>query len=98
MAGARATVQLRELQQQEAAVNYQKTVLKAWQEIDDALSAYRAEQQQAQELKARATRPAMPTGLPRRATTAESVISPLCSTRSAAICKRVAIWLVAKVV
>ena len=48
-----ATVQLRELQQQEAAVNYQKTVLKAWQEIDDALSAYRAEQQQAQELKAR---------------------------------------------
>lgn len=48
-----ATVQLRELQQQEAAVNYQKTVLKAWQEIDDALSAYSAEQQQAQELKTR---------------------------------------------
>ena len=48
-----ATVQLRELQQQEAAVNYQKTVLKAWQEIDDALSAYSAEQQQAQELQAR---------------------------------------------
>lgn len=48
-----ATVQLRELQQQEAAVNYQKTVLKAWQEIDDALAAYSAEQQQAQELKAR---------------------------------------------
>ena len=42
-----ATVQLRELQQQEAAVNYQKTVLKAWQEIDDALAAYSAEQQQA---------------------------------------------------
>ncbi|MCE1250590.1 MAG: efflux transporter outer membrane subunit, partial [Comamonadaceae bacterium] len=38
-----ATVQLRELQQQEAAVNYQTTVLKAWQEIDDALSAYGAE-------------------------------------------------------
>lgn len=48
-----ATVQLRELQQQEAAVNYQKTVLKAWQEIDDALSAYSAEQQQVQELKKR---------------------------------------------
>jgi len=48
-----ATVQLRELQQQEAAVNYQKTVLQAWQEIDDALSAYSAEQQQVQELKAR---------------------------------------------
>lgn len=49
-----ATVQLRELQQQEAAVNYQKTVLKAWQEIDDALSAYSAEQQQAQQLQTRA--------------------------------------------
>lgn len=49
----KATVQLRELQQQEAAVNYQKAVLKAWQEIDDALSAYSAEQQQAQQLKAR---------------------------------------------
>lgn len=48
-----ATVQLRELQQQEAAVNYQKTVLQAWQEIDDALSAYSAEQQQVQELKIR---------------------------------------------
>lgn len=48
-----ATVQLRELQQQEAAINYQQTVLKAWQEIDDALSAYSAEQQQARELKAR---------------------------------------------
>ncbi len=48
-----ATVQLRELQQQEAAVNYQKTVLKAWQEIDDALAAYSAEQQQARELKTR---------------------------------------------
>lgn len=49
----KATVQLRELQQQEAAVNYQRTVLKAWQEIDDALSAYSAEQQQAQELQIR---------------------------------------------
>lgn len=49
----RATVQLRQLQQQEAAVEYQKTVLKAWQEIDDALSAYSAEQQQAHELRLR---------------------------------------------
>jgi NodT family efflux transporter outer membrane factor (OMF) lipoprotein len=39
----RATVTLRELQQQEAAVAYQQTVLKAWHEIDDALSAYTAE-------------------------------------------------------
>lgn len=48
-----ATVQLRELQQQEAAVNYQKTVLKAWQEIDDALSAYSAELRQSRELQIR---------------------------------------------
>lgn len=46
-------VQLRELEQQEAAVNYQRTVLKAWQEIDDALSGYAAELQQERELQAR---------------------------------------------
>lgn len=45
----KSVVQLRELEQQEAAVNYQKTVLKAWQEIDDALSAYVAKQQQLRE-------------------------------------------------
>jgi NodT family efflux transporter outer membrane factor (OMF) lipoprotein len=39
----RAIVKLRELQQQEAAVNYQQTVLKAWHEVDDDLSAYQAE-------------------------------------------------------
>ena len=49
----KSVVQLRELEQQEAAVNYQKTVLKAWQEIDDALSAYTAEQQQVQQLELR---------------------------------------------
>lgn len=48
-----SVVQLRELEQQEAAVNYQKTVLKAWQEIDDALSAYTAEQQQMRQLELR---------------------------------------------
>jgi outer membrane protein TolC len=41
----RATVTLRELQQQEAAVAYQQTVLRAWHEIDDALNAYTAERQ-----------------------------------------------------
>lgn len=41
----RATVTLRKLQQQEAAVAYQQTVLKAWHEIDDALSSYGAERQ-----------------------------------------------------
>ncbi|HTJ99162.1 MAG TPA: efflux transporter outer membrane subunit [Bordetella sp.] len=39
----RATIVLRELAQQEAAVSYQQTVLKAWQEIDDALTGYDAE-------------------------------------------------------
>lgn len=46
----RAVVELRELQQQEAAVNYQRTVLRAWREIDDALAAYAAEQQRYAEL------------------------------------------------
>ncbi|WP_017525325.1 efflux transporter outer membrane subunit [Pusillimonas noertemannii] len=49
----RSVVHLRELEQQEAAVNYQQTVLKAWQEIDDALSAYTAEQQRMRELTLR---------------------------------------------
>ena len=41
----RSTVILRELQQQEAAVAYKQTVLKAWHEIDDALNAYAADRQ-----------------------------------------------------
>ncbi len=39
----RATIVLRELAQQEAANAYQQAVLKAWQEIDDALTGYDAE-------------------------------------------------------
>jgi NodT family efflux transporter outer membrane factor (OMF) lipoprotein len=46
----RSTVTLRELQQQEAAVAYQQTVLKAWHEIDDALSAYAADRRRQVEL------------------------------------------------
>jgi NodT family efflux transporter outer membrane factor (OMF) lipoprotein len=49
----RATVTLRELQQQEAAVAFQQTVLKAWHEIDDALSAYAAERQRNLQLAAK---------------------------------------------
>lgn len=48
------TVQLRELEQQEAAVAFHRTVLQAWQEIDDALNNYVAEQQQGQTLQQRA--------------------------------------------
>ena len=41
----RSTITLRELQQQEAAVAWQQTVLRAWHEVDDAISAYVAESQ-----------------------------------------------------
>jgi NodT family efflux transporter outer membrane factor (OMF) lipoprotein len=40
----RATLELRKAQQQEAAINYQRTVLGAWHDVDNALTAYRAEQ------------------------------------------------------
>ena len=49
----RATVNLRELQQQEAAVVYQRTVLKAWHEVDDAISAYTAETQRSLQMQER---------------------------------------------
>ena len=50
----RATVVLRELRQQEAAIEFQRTVLRAWQEIDDALTAYAAEQERQQRLLTKA--------------------------------------------
>jgi len=40
----RRTVELREAQQQEAAISYQKTVLQAFTDVDNALIAYAAEQ------------------------------------------------------
>jgi NodT family efflux transporter outer membrane factor (OMF) lipoprotein len=40
----RATLELRKAQQQEAAINYQKTVLSAWHDVDNALTAYQTEQ------------------------------------------------------
>ncbi|MFL6715140.1 MAG: efflux transporter outer membrane subunit [Burkholderiaceae bacterium] len=49
----RGVVQLRELEQQEAAVAYQRTVLQAWQEVDDALSGYAAETQRLRDLEER---------------------------------------------
>jgi len=39
-----ATLQLRKAQQQEAAVFYEKTVLQAWHDVDNALTAYKTEQ------------------------------------------------------
>jgi NodT family efflux transporter outer membrane factor (OMF) lipoprotein len=49
----KSVVELRTLQQQEAAVAYQKTVLQAWGEIDDALSAYSAQRQESEHLRMR---------------------------------------------
>ena len=40
----RASLELRRAQQQEAAVTYQRTVLSAWHDVDNALIAYRTEQ------------------------------------------------------
>lgn len=50
----RSTITLRDLQQQEAAVAYQQTVLKAWHEVDDAISAYVAAMQREAQFAARA--------------------------------------------
>jgi len=40
----RATLELRKVQQQEAALTYQQTVLQAWHDVDNALTAYATEQ------------------------------------------------------
>lgn len=40
----RSTLELRKEEQKEAAINYQKTVLQAWHDVDNALTAYQAEQ------------------------------------------------------
>jgi NodT family efflux transporter outer membrane factor (OMF) lipoprotein len=40
----KATLELRKVEQQEAALNYQQTVLQAWHDVDNALTAYADEQ------------------------------------------------------
>jgi NodT family efflux transporter outer membrane factor (OMF) lipoprotein len=50
----RRTLELREAQQQEAAINYQRTVLTAFHDVDNALIAYRAEQNRRDRLAAQA--------------------------------------------
>lgn len=52
----RSTIELRELQQQEAAVAFQQAVLKAWHEIDSALTSYTAERQRQADLAERERR------------------------------------------
>lgn len=46
----RSTLELRKAQQQEAAITFQKTVLQAWHDVDNALTAYKAEQTRRDEL------------------------------------------------
>jgi NodT family efflux transporter outer membrane factor (OMF) lipoprotein len=50
--GARlhSVIELRKLEQQEAAVNYQQTVLKSWHEVENSLASYSAELKRHQEL------------------------------------------------
>jgi NodT family efflux transporter outer membrane factor (OMF) lipoprotein len=46
----RATLELRKVQQQEAALNYQQTVLQAWHDVDNAFTGYAAEQRRREAL------------------------------------------------
>jgi NodT family efflux transporter outer membrane factor (OMF) lipoprotein len=46
----RGALTLRESQQREAAISFQKTVLQAWREVDDALTAYREVQRRRAEV------------------------------------------------
>ncbi len=46
----RYTLELRKAQQQEAAINYTRTVLQAWHDVDNALTAYQQEQRRRAEL------------------------------------------------
>ncbi|MGF6902359.1 efflux transporter outer membrane subunit [Paraburkholderia sp. GAS348] len=48
----KGALNLRKLQQQEAAVNYQSVVLSAWHEVDNALTAYSSQQLRRNELEA----------------------------------------------
>jgi NodT family efflux transporter outer membrane factor (OMF) lipoprotein len=46
----KATLALRQAQQQESAIDYQKTVLSAWHDVDNALTAYQTEQSRRDQL------------------------------------------------
>ena len=59
----RSTIHLRELQQQEAAVAFQQTVLKAWHEVDDAISVYVSETQRSVEFAERVANGRVDVGL-----------------------------------
>jgi outer membrane protein TolC len=46
----KSTLELRKASEQEAAVNYQRVVLKAWHDVDNALTAYETTQRRRDEL------------------------------------------------
>jgi NodT family efflux transporter outer membrane factor (OMF) lipoprotein len=46
----RSTLELRKEQQREAAITFQRTVLQAWHDVDNALTAYKTEQTRRDEL------------------------------------------------
>ena len=48
----KSTLDLRTNQQEEAAINYHKTVLSAWHDVVDALNAFTSEQRRRDSLKA----------------------------------------------
>jgi len=47
----KGTLHLREAQQREAAINFHKTVLRGWQEVDDAMTSYQQTQQARRDLQ-----------------------------------------------
>ena len=60
------TLELREAQQKEAAVTFQRTVLAALHEVDNALTAYDAEQRRRNRLQAAATQASRALGIARQ--------------------------------
>ena len=63
--GLHAILSLRKASQQEAALDYQKTVLQAWREVDDALTGYRTEQERNDRLRSQRDESAEALGIAR---------------------------------
>jgi outer membrane protein TolC len=61
----RSTLELREAQQQEAAIAYRKTVLQAWHDVVNALVAHRLEQSRRLRLRSQAEHSRAALGLAR---------------------------------
>jgi outer membrane protein TolC len=61
---------LSRLQQQQAALQFRRTVLQAWHEVDDAIDAYASEQQRSDHLRIAVTESERALGAARRQYTA----------------------------